>query len=322
MVAQLSLDMLLLVLSFCNGDDVNILPPLSIVDHAIYQSSHTNRKRISALKHPPFNTSKRKERKKKKQKSSRRVGATPSVAATACRPRVLAPEGSGISCGGTTSEDGARVGGKLSLLGELRDLEKQEEKWSRKVGAIVAKTRTGEGYTLPCGNQRSCLPDAVYNGLLNQGFEGASLPKLRKLSMPELGNDRDASWKSIAETLVTLGYPFKLVEVTSQFNGSGGTMLNLLKAEPGTFLVNVCVTVEEKKNAHCVMLSTIPEGNAPFGKLVDNHRAMKPVKLEEKDRRNKDMAKKAWRLFVGQNPSTSDREFTITPSEVYELVRG
>ena len=140
--------------------------------------------------------------------------------------------------------------------------------------------------------------------------------------MPELGNDRDASWKSTAETLLTLGYPFKIVEVTSQFNGSGGTMLNLLKAEPGTFLVNVCVTVEGKKNAHCVMLSTIPEGNAPFGKLIYNHRAMKPVKLEEKDRRNKDMAKKAWRLFVGQNPSTSDREFTITPSEVYELVRG
>ena len=28
---------------------VNIMPPLSVVDHAIYQSSHTNRK------HPPFN---------------------------------------------------------------------------------------------------------------------------------------------------------------------------------------------------------------------------------------------------------------------------
>ena len=220
------------------------------------------------------------------------------------------------------SEDGARVGGKRSLLGELRDLEKQHKKWSCKVGAIVAKTRTGEGYTLPCGNQRSCLPDALYNGLLNQGFEGASLTKLRKLSMPELGNDRDASWKSTAETLLTLGYPFKIVEVTSQFNGSGGTMLNLLKAEPGTFLVNVCVTVEGKKNAHCVMLSTIPEGNAPFGKLVDNHRAMKPVTLEQMDRRNKDMAKKAWKLFVGQNPSTHDREFTITLSEVYELVRG
>jgi hypothetical protein len=55
MIAQLSLDILLLVLSFCSGDDVNILPPLSIVDHAIYQSSRTNRKRISALKHPPFN---------------------------------------------------------------------------------------------------------------------------------------------------------------------------------------------------------------------------------------------------------------------------
>ena len=55
MVASLPFDLLLLVLSFCSGDDVNIMPPLSVVNHAIYQSSHTNRKRISALKHPPFN---------------------------------------------------------------------------------------------------------------------------------------------------------------------------------------------------------------------------------------------------------------------------
>ena len=55
MVASLPLDLLLLVLSFCSGDDVNIMPPLSVVNHAIYQSSHTNRKRISALKNPPFN---------------------------------------------------------------------------------------------------------------------------------------------------------------------------------------------------------------------------------------------------------------------------
>ena len=57
MIAPLPLDILLLVLSFCSGDNMNILPPLSVVDHAIYQSSHTNRKRISALKHPPINIS-------------------------------------------------------------------------------------------------------------------------------------------------------------------------------------------------------------------------------------------------------------------------
>ena len=55
MVASLPLDLLVLVLLFCSGDDVNIMPPLSVVDHAIYQSSHTNRKRISVLKNPPFN---------------------------------------------------------------------------------------------------------------------------------------------------------------------------------------------------------------------------------------------------------------------------
>ena len=57
MIAPLPLDILLIVLSFCSGDDMHILPPLSVVDHAIYQSSHTDRKRISALKHPPFNIS-------------------------------------------------------------------------------------------------------------------------------------------------------------------------------------------------------------------------------------------------------------------------
>ena len=36
---------------------MNILPPLAVVDRAIYQSSHKNKKHISALKHPPFNIS-------------------------------------------------------------------------------------------------------------------------------------------------------------------------------------------------------------------------------------------------------------------------
>ena len=214
------------------------------------------------------------------------------------------------------------VGAKRTDRGqeEWRALKKQErEELKLATGAIIV-TRTGEGYPLPSGKQSSCLPDAGYNALKTLCYEEASLQKLRKLSMPELGNNPEATWASFSKALITLKYPFKLVEVTSKFRAKGGPMLNLLTAPSGVYLVALCVMVDGKQNKHCVMLSTIAEERAPFGKLIDNHRDVKPVYLEEKDRHNKTSAKMAWKKFVGQNPAVRDTSFGVNPGEVYALV--
>ena len=232
---------------------------------------------------------------------------------------VVTPHGSG------TGTNGVQVGAKRTSREQeewrAQMKQKREEcKLHSSKGAIVALTRTEEGYRLPSGKQLSCLPDAGYNAMKTLAFEEASLQMLRKLSIPELGNVREASWASFSKALITLKYPFKLVEVTSQFRVKGGLMLNLLTAPSGVYLVGLCVIVDGKQNKHCVMLSTIAEKHAPFGKLIDNHSAMKPVYLEEKDRHNKTSAKTAWKKFVGQNPAVHNASFTVDPADVYALV--
>ena len=69
------------------------------------------------------------------------------------------------------------------------------------------------------------------------------------------------------------------------------------------------------------MLSTLKERHAPFGKLIDNHGKMVPTYLEKKDLRGKEMAKAAWKLFIGQNPAVHGRTFSVEPMDVYALVR-
>lgn len=186
-------------------------------------------------------------------------------------------------------------------------------------GAIVADSRKGEGYALPSGTWKTCLPDATHNGLRAHGFE-SSLQKLRSEAVPQLGNDLQASWASTQHALASLKYPFKLVEATAQFMHEGGPMLNLLRAECSILIVGLRVCVEGKASEHCIMLSRLPEEHAPYGKLIDNHGKMKPVYIEAKDRRNKVEAARAFRALIEQNPAVHGREFTVEPSDVYELV--
>lgn len=244
-------------------------------------------------------------------------------------PRDMAPEDASSPSGGGSEEsnDGVRVGGKRSLLRERRELEAQQVKWARKEGAILAPSRTGEGYQLPTGQQLSCKPDAAFNGIrvLAPEFK-ASLNRLRKIAIPELGSpeERQASWGSLATALQALGYPFELVEATARFKSAGGPMLNLLKAPPAVFLVSLCVTAGGKQNKHCVMLSTVPQKHAapphaPFGKMIDNHGKMLPVYIQKKDLLGKKAARDAFLLFIGQNPAVHGTEFTVTPAAIYEL---
>jgi len=211
-------------------------------------------------------------------------------------------------------------GGQKRRSKELAELHKQQAKWARKDGAILASSRTAEGYSLPTGNQLSCKPDALFNGLKTLGFEHASLARLRTLSIAKLGLKPMASWESIASALTTLGYPFSIEEATRRFMGEGGPMLNLLRAPPGVYLVSLLVTVEGVQNKHCVMLSTIKERHAPFGKLIDNHGKMVPAYLQKKDTTGKEKAKAAWKLFIGQNPAVRGGSFAVHPMDVYELV--
>ena len=128
--------------------------------------------------------------------------------------------------------------------------------------------------------------------------------------------------ESLSKAFVDLGYPVEIIEATPRFqNNEGGPLLNLLKADPGVFLVSLCVTIDGKQNKHCVMLSTIPKRGRHFGKLIDNHGKMVPAYLEKKDTRSKKAAKKAWRKFIGQNPATHGGDLTFTPADVYELKR-
>ena len=133
-----------------------------------------------------------------------------------------------------------------------------------------------------------------------------------------------ASWASLADAFLALDYPFELVEATARFKVAGGPMLNLLCAPPGVYLVALHVTIEAHASKHCVMLSTLRKDHAPLGKLIDNHSMMKPVYIEKKDLAGKRAAKKAWRLFVRQNPNARDARdgaFALTPTQVFELRR-
>ena len=238
--------------------------------------------------------------------------STPGGSPSKVDPPLFLTEGSGVT------KEGDRPEAKRRRK-ELKALRLQQCKWATKTGAIIAPSRKKEGYVLPVGNQLSCLVDALYNGLCTLGFDSASLARLRKRAMPELGNDPMASWDSVIWALADLGYPYVLQESTSRFDGKGGLMLNLLRAPAGVYLVSLQVIIDGKESKHGVVLSKLAEEHAPHGKLIDNHGKMQPCYLESKDTNGKEAAKMAWKLFIGQNPATKERPFSVNPAQVFEL---
>jgi len=198
----------------------------------------------------------------------------------------------------------------------------RELKRQRTGGAIIAPSRTGEGYRLPTGAGQTCLVDAVYNGIRVLGGT-PSLDKMRSRAMPTLGEVLQASWASIMMALVLLRIPFILKEVTSQFQCvDGGPMLAMLRSKSRVFVVRLCVTIDGAKSFHAIMLSTVSEEHAPYGKMVDNHGAMRPVYLEKGDARKPHSAKMALRTLVGQNPAVHGRDFAVHTLDVYEIVHA
>ena len=110
----------------------------------------------------------------------------PLVSAGCAAPE-LAIDGPGATLG---SDDG--VGrGPTGVRKEICAAEVRAAKLARRTGAIVAPSRCQEGFKLPSGNQRTCLPDAAFAGLcaLNGAdFKAVSLARLRSLSVPTLGD--------------------------------------------------------------------------------------------------------------------------------------
>ena len=199
----------------------------------------------------------------------------------------------------------------LVILYTLTALRLQQCKWATKTGAIIAPSRKKEGYVLPVGNQLSCLVDALYNGLCTLGFDSASLARLRKRAMPELGNDPMASWDSVIWALADLGYPYVLQESTSRFDGKGGLMLNLLRAPAGVYLVSLQVIFDGKESKHDAVLSKLAVEHAPHGKLINNHGKMRPCYVEAR----KQMARRRRRRRGSSSSATRD-----APSrQVFEL---
>ena len=241
-----------------------------------------------------------------------------TVVEEAAGATVEAVDGVGATVDGETSKT---IEARLKRKAEAQ-LVRTEEKLARKRGAIIAPSRTGEGFALATGRAESCLVDAVVDGMrILDANTDVSLATMRRLAIPELGNVRQASWKTAKMAMKAMWLPFELHETTSLFRGSGAPMLNLLKAEPGVYIVGLDVGVRtagvEKKYRHCICLTTIPTEHAPLGRLVDNSARTKPVYIESADLVHKMPAKKVWRKLLQQ--SIGHDAFSINPTDVYQL---
>tara|TARA_A100001015_G_scaffold297739_1_gene379590 strand:+ start:2187 stop:3020 length:834 start_codon:yes stop_codon:yes gene_type:complete len=164
----------------------------------------------------------------------------------------------------------------------------------------------------------TCLVDAAANGMKEFGYE-LSLERLRTLAVPKLGVAVQASWDSLRRALSTMGCPFKISEVTDEFNALGGTTLNVLKAPSGCiFLVALMVKQGIMTHDHCVMLSTFSfsHGDKSYvGKLIDNQVL---YLLEPMDYEHKPAAEHAFKKLLS---GKLYGEFSVQVTHVYELCR-
>jgi hypothetical protein len=218
---------------------------------------------------------------------------------------------------GLVGKDMKNGGKKTELRREQRKMiqtRKAEEKKKNAVyGAILATTRSDEGFPLVTGNQLTCLPDAVLHAVLLLGWLGSiAKDRFRTLAVPQLGNDRQASWSTCTQALLQLVIPFELVRVLSKFLVEGGPMLALLREKTKVFVVGLEVLVGGSTNRHCVAFS------ASKRTLLDNHSLSKPVRVETADVRSKDTAHKVFRLLVGQR-LRKGVVFHVNVLDIYEL---
>ena len=153
---------------------------------------------------------------------------------------VEAADGADATVDGETSKT---IAARLKRKADT-ELKRTEAKLARQRGAIIAPSRTGEGFALVSGRAESCLVDAVTDGMrILDAHADVSLPKIRRLAIPELGNVRQASWQTTMSAIEKMELPFMLLEATARFRSNGPPMLNLLKATPGVYIVALDVEV-------------------------------------------------------------------------------
>ena len=189
-------------------------------------------------------------------------------------------------------------------------------------GGITAPTRTGESGPIPTGHPHTCMPDAVFSGLnILEPDHNCTLAQLRGLACPALGNNRSASWYSMATALSQLECSYQLHECTRDFKVTGGPGLNLLKAPNGVYITSLYVTANATNHKHCIVVSTVPEVHCPRGKLIDNHRLSKPVYLQSADVKGKRSAKRVFKQLLDQRKQGSLDITGVDIAEVYRLQR-
>ena len=128
----------------------------------------------------------------------------------------------GGSCGksvlSTTVDEGKR---KRKAEWKAERNAKQQDS---KLGADFAPSRTNEGYTLPSGKRQTCFPDATWNGMqvLDSDAITCGIDKFRNKSIPKLGNELQASFKTVKASLIQCNHlPFEMIDVSDQFQSSG-----------------------------------------------------------------------------------------------------
>ncbi len=202
-----------------------------------------------------------------------------------------------------------------TLRRKERKMEKKTERYlSKKYGAILAPTRTDEGFKLVTGNLQTCLADAVLHAMLMHGVREDSIQKgrFRSLTVPQLGNNPQASWSTCQQAFLDLSIPFKLERVPTFFNVKGGPMLALIRETVGVFVVGLLVVVAGVENRHCVAFS------ASQCTFLDNASYTKPVRLEAGDGRGKDSAKAVFRFLIGQR-LPEGTQFSVDIVDIWEL---
>ena len=187
---------------------------------------------------------------------------------------------------------------------------------------MLAPSRRGEGYILPSGGQKTCLVDAVYNGIqvLAPGVRECTLQRLRKDAMPILGDIDGTSVMAVEKTLIMLNLPYTLVDITDTVQGhTNGPLYTILRLQHKVMVVGLHVTVDGVPMEHCVMVTTLPTDGAPLGKIVDNYPRSVPGYLQANDKRRTHAAKVCLYNVLAQNTALHHHHWTAELSNVFEL---
>eukprot|EP00965_Chrysotila_dentata_P254465 6211878-Pleurochrysis_carterae.AAC.2 len=194
---------------------------------------------------------------------------------------------------------------------QLKSLRAEKVRYYMRVGASFLPA-SELGFSRRCGGTETCLVDAVANAIQMMGIK-CSGQALRSRAQGKLGEDGGVNWDEVTRALSELNIPVRC-EHASRFFQSGPPMLQLLNSRKGFFVVFLKVTVDEKKYMHAVAY------DAPRGVLVDNHSQNRPVLIDERDRKSRNSAKRAFQQLIGQRRSVREKGFSLDVDRVFELL--